>query len=244
MSWCGGGLISPTPGVEYRTLAIQGQTLWPGSCPPSPGLAPWAILICSSSALTRYSLVTPNRPEATCLIALFLLSPLGKRLVPLGVLAPFAGVRLAAHPVHGDRQGLVRLGRDRAVAHGAGREPLDDRLDRLDLLDRHRLRSCPSRNVEQAAQRAEPLVLVVDQPGVLLEDVVPARLRGVLEPEDGLGVEQVELAVAAPLVLAPLEQPGRPRRRGSKRRGDDDRASRAAISSRPTPPTRDAVLSK
>src|SRR6516165_6446251 len=80
MSWCGGGLISPTPGVECRTLAIQGQTLWPGSCPPSPGLAPCAILICNSSALTRYSLVTPNRPEATCLIALRLLSPLGNGL--------------------------------------------------------------------------------------------------------------------------------------------------------------------
>ena len=64
--------------------------------------------------------------------------------------------------------------------------------------------------LEQAAERAEPLVLVVDQPGVLLEDVVAARLGGVLEPEDGLGVEQVVLAVAAPLVLAPFEEPGRP----------------------------------
>src|ERR687894_1056517 len=69
MSWCGGGEISPTPGVEYRVLAIHGYTLVPGSCPPSPGLAPWEILICRSSALTRYSLVTPNRPDATCLIA-------------------------------------------------------------------------------------------------------------------------------------------------------------------------------
>src|SRR3954451_17414221 len=77
MSWCGGGLIRPTPGVECRTLAIQGHTLWPGSWPPSPGLAPCSILIWSSSELTRYSLVTPNRPEATCLMALRLLSPLG-----------------------------------------------------------------------------------------------------------------------------------------------------------------------
>ena len=69
MSWCGGGLISPTPGVEYRVLAIHGYTLWPGSWPPSPGLAPWAILICRSSALVRYSDVTPKRPDATCLIA-------------------------------------------------------------------------------------------------------------------------------------------------------------------------------
>src|SRR5215218_6655807 len=70
MSWCGGGLIRPTPGVECRVLAIHGYTLCPGSCPPSPGLAPCAILICSSSALTRYSTVTPKRPDATCLIAL------------------------------------------------------------------------------------------------------------------------------------------------------------------------------
>src|SRR5579859_3543970 len=69
MSWCGGGEISPTPGVEYLVLAIHGYTLLPGSWPPSPGLAPCAILICRSSAFTRYSLVTPNRPLATCLIA-------------------------------------------------------------------------------------------------------------------------------------------------------------------------------
>src|SRR5258708_28305847 len=67
MSWCGGGEIRPTPGVECRVAAIHGYTLCPGSWPPSPGLAPWAILICRSSALTRYSLVTPNRPLATCL---------------------------------------------------------------------------------------------------------------------------------------------------------------------------------
>src|SRR5690606_26314718 len=68
MSWCGGGLIRPTPGVEYRVLATHGYTLWPGSWPPSPGLAPWAILIWMSSELVRYSDVTPKRPEATCLI--------------------------------------------------------------------------------------------------------------------------------------------------------------------------------
>src|SRR6476661_8490053 len=77
MSWCGGGDISPTPGVEWRVRATHGYTLWPGSCPPSPGLAPCAILIWISSALTRYSLVTPNRPEATCLIFERLLSPFG-----------------------------------------------------------------------------------------------------------------------------------------------------------------------
>ena len=49
----------------------------PGSWPPSPGLAPCAILIWISWALTRYSLVTPKRPEATCLMAEFRESPFG-----------------------------------------------------------------------------------------------------------------------------------------------------------------------
>src|ERR1700728_504842 len=80
MSWWGGGEISPTPGVEDRVLGIHGYTLCPGSCPPSPGLAPCAILICRSSALTRYSLVTPNRPLATCLTADRRRSPLGAGL--------------------------------------------------------------------------------------------------------------------------------------------------------------------
>ncbi len=61
--------MSPTPGVECLVRAIHGYTLLPGSWPPSPGLAPWAILIWMSSAFTRYWLVTPNRPDATCLTA-------------------------------------------------------------------------------------------------------------------------------------------------------------------------------
>src|SRR6202044_3342357 len=86
MSWWGGGEIRPTPGVEYRVLAIHGYTLCPGSWPPSPGLAPCAILICRSSALTRDSLVTPNRPLATCLTA-------DRRRAPLG-----AGKNRSASP--------------------------------------------------------------------------------------------------------------------------------------------------
>ena len=33
--------MSPTPGVECLTSAIFSSTLCPGSCPPSPGFAPW-----------------------------------------------------------------------------------------------------------------------------------------------------------------------------------------------------------
>jgi hypothetical protein len=59
---------------------MYSETLWPGNWPPSPGLAPWAILICSWSALARYSAVTPKRPEATCLIAERRLSPALSRM--------------------------------------------------------------------------------------------------------------------------------------------------------------------
>ena len=49
-------------------LAIYSETFSPGNWPPSPGLAPCAILIWISSAEFRYSAVTPKRPDATCLI--------------------------------------------------------------------------------------------------------------------------------------------------------------------------------
>src|SRR3982751_3879265 len=77
MSWCGGGEIKPTPGVECRVFAIHGYTLLPGSWPPSPGFAPCAILIWMSSAFVRYSDVTPKRPEATCFTADRRRSPFG-----------------------------------------------------------------------------------------------------------------------------------------------------------------------
>src|SRR3954465_11885494 len=68
MSWCGGGEISATPGCVWRSRAISAVTLWPGGWPPPPGFEPCAILIWSSSAKAAYSLVTPKRPEAICLI--------------------------------------------------------------------------------------------------------------------------------------------------------------------------------
>jgi hypothetical protein len=81
-------------GAPWRSTA---STLWPGSCPPSPGFAPCATLIWIMSALTRYSVVTPKRPEATCLMAERCgFVAIGQRLEALRLLAAFAGVRLAA----------------------------------------------------------------------------------------------------------------------------------------------------
>ncbi len=68
----------------------------------------------------------------------------------------------ATEPVHGDGQGLVGLLADRAVGHRAGVEPLDDLADRLDLVDRDRPRGLAPAELEQAAQRHQPLGLLVD----------------------------------------------------------------------------------
>ena len=76
------------------------------------------------------------------------------------VFAAFAGVALAADAVHGDGQGFVRFLADGAVGHGAGLEALEDRLDRLDFLERDRLGS--RLQFQQAAQGAGLLGLVVD----------------------------------------------------------------------------------
>ena len=52
------------------------------------------------------------------------------------IFSAFAGIRLAANTVHGNRQRAVRLGRDRAERHGAGGETLDDLAGRLNFLER------------------------------------------------------------------------------------------------------------
>ena len=120
---------------------------------------------------------------------------------PADVLAALAAIRPAAKAVHRDRQRLVRLGGDRAVAHRAGGEPLDDLAGGLDLVERHR-RAHAVLELQQTAQRRHLLALVVDQLGVLLEDRVLPGAGGVLQLEHRVGVEQVVLALAAPLVLA------------------------------------------
>ena len=120
-------------------------------------------------------------------------------LEALRILAAFAGVALAADAVHRDRQRFVRFLADRAVRHRAGLEALHDALDRLDFLERHRLAAL---EIQQAAQRAQVRRLLVDQPRVLLELPRSCRCARLLQAVDRLGIEQVELAVRAPLILA------------------------------------------
>ena len=115
------------------------------------------------------------------------------------VLSALTRVRPGAKAVHRHGDRLVSLLADGPIAHRPGAETCHDRGDRLDLVDGHR-RATPSK-LEQAAQRHQPLGLLINPRGVLLEDVVPASSGGVLQTEYGLRVEQVGLALTAPLVF-------------------------------------------
>ena len=113
------------------------MTLKPGSCPPSPGLAPWATLISISRQLFRYSAVTPKRPEAICLIAEDGVVAVGARLVARrDPRRPRRCRSLRADAVHGDGQRLVRLGRQRAERDAGRDQALADLGDAFDLVDR------------------------------------------------------------------------------------------------------------
>ena len=184
--------MRPTPGRRVPGLGDPRVDLVPGSWPPSPGLAPWAILIWRSSALTRYSLGHAEAARGHLLDGAAPQVAVGVGREAVGVLAALAGVGAAAEPVHGDGQRLVGLGRDRAVGHGPGGEPGHDGRDRLHLLDRDRAGRSPARSAQQAAQRGQLLGLVVDRLRVLLEDVVALGPGGVLELEHRLRVEEVD----------------------------------------------------
>ena len=98
----------------------------------------------------------------------------------------------------------MRLGRDRPVRHRPGRKALHDRLDGLDLFERDRRAHgrVADAQSQQAAEGRQSFGLVVDEAAVLPEDVEALGTCRVLQLEDRLWVEQVVLAVAAPLVLA------------------------------------------
>src|SRR5450631_3226018 len=203
MSWCGGGEIRPTPGVEWRTLAMVLSTLCPGNWPPSPGLAPCAILICITSELTRYS-ADPETARSDLLDGRAHAVAVRQRLEAVALLAAFAGVRLAANTVHGDGERGVRFARNRAERHGAGGEAPHDVLGRLDLLDGDRLAGVFVRRLdaEQAADRQQPLVLFVYDLGEGAVMLLRIAAHRVLQPGDGLGGPDMVLAAHAHGIVA------------------------------------------
>jgi hypothetical protein len=127
-----------------------------------------------------------------------------QRLVAVGFLAAFAGIRLAADAVHGDGERGVRLARDRAEGHGAGGKTAHDVCRGLHFVERDRLAAVFFRapDAEQAADRVEPFVLLVD---VLGEGAVFFRniaAHGVLQVRDRFHVPDMVLAAHAQRIFA------------------------------------------
>ena len=137
-------------------------------------------------------MVTPKRPEATCLMPQFL--PVPKRSAFFSALA---AVGHGAEAVEREGDGLVRLWRERAERHRAAHEVAHDGVDGLDLVDGNRLRG------PEGELRAEGhAAFAVDGVGVALEErgvVAPHRLA---EVRQALRVPQMLLAVPAQVVFA------------------------------------------
>lgn len=122
----------------------------------------------------------------------------------VGFFAAFAGIRLAADPVHGDRKRGVRLARDRAEAHCTRGKALDDLLGRLDLVEGYRLALLflGALDPEQAAQRQETLGLLVQDLGEGAVALLRVTARGVLEQRHRFGSPGMILAAGAVGIFA------------------------------------------
>src|SRR5262249_52447649 len=136
-------------------------------------------------------------------------------------LAAFAGVRLAADPVHRDRKRGVRLARDRAERHRAGGETPDDVLRRFDLVERHGLALVllGILDAEQAADGQKPLRLFIQDLGVGPITVVRIAAHRVLQQRYRLRGPGVILAARAVGILAADVERGLVDRRVAERIG-------------------------
>ena len=125
----------------------------------------------------------PARGDLLDRRALRIARAVGQRHVAIGLLAALAGVRLAADRVHGAGQRGVRLAADRAERHRARREPLDDLLGRLDLVERDRLAPGVGRHpdLEQAADGLRARHLAVHQLRIFAERLERALAHGMLQ---------------------------------------------------------------
>ena len=123
-----------------------------------------------------------------------------QRLEAFRIFAAFAGVGFPADAIHRDRERFVGFLRNGAVGHRAGFEALGDHFDRLHFFDRHRLALVFE--LHQSAQRREVFALTVDLGRVLLEDFIAAGAHRLLQEVNRFRIEEVVLAVLAPLVDA------------------------------------------
>ena len=129
---------------------------------------------------------------------------IGPRAEAGGILAALAGIRLGADAVHGDVEGAMRLGRQRAQRHAGGHEALADLGDRFDLVDGDRGgRRLEGQQVADGDGRA-----LLHGLGIALEGLVGFRGHGRLQQMDEAGLPGMGLAPAAEAVEAADGQRG------------------------------------
>ena len=80
--------------------------------------------------------------------------PIAQAVIVLRVLAAFAGVGAGAHPVHGDRERRVRLGRQRSEGHRRRDEAPADLFRGLHFLQRHRSAFADGEEIARAGRAA------------------------------------------------------------------------------------------
>ena len=177
------------------------STLWPGQLPALAGLRALRHLDLQLVRVREVVRVDAEAAGGDLLDRRAARVAVLVRHVARRVLPALARVRAAADAVHRDREVLVRLARERAERHRAGREALDDLLRWLDLVQRDAA-VLGAAEAEQAAQRRAPRRVVVDDLRVLPVRLVAAGAHRVLEQRDRVGVPGVELALPAPGVEA------------------------------------------
>ena len=121
-------------------------------------------------------------------------------VVALLVFPTLTRIRFTSKAVHGNGQGLVRLGRDRAVGHSTRGKTSTDVAHWLDVLKSER--SGARYEIENPTNRRATLNLLVHRVAVVAKDVVTLGPCRVLQLENRLGVKKMNLAIASPLVLA------------------------------------------
>src|SRR5207249_9758036 len=122
------------------------------------------------------------------------------------ILPALAAVGLPAQPVESNGNRLVRLRRERAVRHGTAGEPLHDRLDGLDVVERHG-RSGRDELEQVARLDRGSVVHELAEPRVAIRATVPGggpqRVSLTDRPMKGfddLGARGVRLSALAELV--------------------------------------------
>src|SRR5690606_7130653 len=115
-----------------------------------------------------------------------------------------------------DREARVRLGRDGAEAHRAGREALHDLLRRLDLLEGHAGGRLETQETAESA--THPLVLV-DVLGELPVRPLVLLARSLLDERDRPRIPHVPLALRPPVDLTVVREHGEPRHVLTRRPG-------------------------